>query len=507
MVTCVVILVVIFGGNACALMHLLPLRAIRVSPTNNAITSNITHEYHHHGIPTHYSPSKSIVSPLLSRNLQFWLRAIQIYSSYKTFQLHKVINPNSRYDWEYIHDINSKRMLKLCLDLRGFYLKTGQFLGTRHDFMPKQYIKLLSTLQDSVPPLKGKEVLQLIEDELISSHSITDLGNTSMVDKYFSYMNLKNPIGSASIAQVHYGIWKPTNEEVAIKIQYPNAERLMVNDLKNLRNLAEFLQRTELKFDLLSAIKELQNQIKNEFDFIREANNMNAIRPQLLALVPQVNMPTAIYASKRLLVMSYIEGINLTQLKEYKYVNKIQNNVVKQRIGYKLMNVLASCWGEMLFSIKIMHSDPHPGNICLPIGNKNKKDHRIGILDWGQVKIISDKLLHSYSLMIEAINSNNPNNITEAFFNLGVKVSNPNDREIIPKLAVTMLDTKVVPGYIIDPFDSNNALKTNAVTYMPSDLYFLIRTIQIFRGICAGFEIDYSLAGAWSKHARDVLKG
>ena len=38
-----------------------------------------------------------------------------------------------------IHEINSRRMMNLCLGLRGFYLKTGQFLGTRHDFMPKQF--------------------------------------------------------------------------------------------------------------------------------------------------------------------------------------------------------------------------------------------------------------------------------------------------------------------------------------------------------------------------------
>lgn len=31
-------------------------------------------------------------------------------------------------------------MLKLCLDLRGFYLKAGQFLGSRPDFMPTPYI-------------------------------------------------------------------------------------------------------------------------------------------------------------------------------------------------------------------------------------------------------------------------------------------------------------------------------------------------------------------------------
>ena len=39
--------------------------------------------------------------------------------------------------------VDSDRMLTLCLDLRGFYLKSGQFLGTRHDFMPKVFLRKL----------------------------------------------------------------------------------------------------------------------------------------------------------------------------------------------------------------------------------------------------------------------------------------------------------------------------------------------------------------------------
>jgi predicted unusual protein kinase regulating ubiquinone biosynthesis (AarF/ABC1/UbiB family) len=39
--------------------------------------------------------------------------------------------------WDEVHALNSDRLLDLCLDLRGFYLKSGQFLGTRSDFMPQ----------------------------------------------------------------------------------------------------------------------------------------------------------------------------------------------------------------------------------------------------------------------------------------------------------------------------------------------------------------------------------
>lgn len=34
-------------------------------------------------------------------------------------------------------------MYKLCVDLRGFYLKTGQFLGARPDFLPRPMCEAL----------------------------------------------------------------------------------------------------------------------------------------------------------------------------------------------------------------------------------------------------------------------------------------------------------------------------------------------------------------------------
>lgn len=56
---------------------------------------------------------------------------------------------------------------------------------------------------------------------------------------------------------------------MAVKIQYPGALQTMSLDLVNLRSVSAFLQKTELRFDLLSAVEELQKQIHLEFDFMR----------------------------------------------------------------------------------------------------------------------------------------------------------------------------------------------------------------------------------------------
>ena len=74
---------------------------------------------------------------------------------------------------------------------------------------------------------------------------------------------------------------------VAVKVQYPNAYPTMALDLGNVKTAAAFLQKTELKFDLTSAVKELAKQIKLEFDFSREAKIMDDISSQLQ--VPALN--------------------------------------------------------------------------------------------------------------------------------------------------------------------------------------------------------------------------
>lgn len=96
------------------------------------------------------------------RDASFWGKALTIYGSYKVHQVKSkmgnTFSINRKKDakweelkqnrtdkmWNFIHEANSKRMVNLCLGMRGFYLKTGQFLGTRHDFMPKSYTVILT---------------------------------------------------------------------------------------------------------------------------------------------------------------------------------------------------------------------------------------------------------------------------------------------------------------------------------------------------------------------------
>lgn len=74
---------------------------------------------------------------------------------------------------------------------------------------------------------------------------------------------------AAAVAHAAASGHVPDGGLVAVKVQYPGALQTMTLDLVNLRSVSAFLQKTELQFDLVSAVDELQKQIHLEFDFMR----------------------------------------------------------------------------------------------------------------------------------------------------------------------------------------------------------------------------------------------
>lgn len=461
----------------------------------------------------------------LRRKVEFWKRAGRIYFSYKLFQLRRRLFPRKKSstavasrelladeednlfhdeddgkgeekeevdpEWEHIHEINSQRMIDLCLSLRGFYLKSGQFLSTRHDFMPSQYTTKLARLQDKVPPLSAEQARRIVEKELRGS-----------IESYFDDLDLDHPIGSASIGQVHQGHWKDTKEKVAVKLQHPEAEVLMKSDLENLSRVARFLQRTELKFDLSSAVLEMRRQIAKEFDFEQEAQTMDFMSEHLTKAIPKLFIPKTVWSSRRLLVMTFAEGESLSQLAHSSSSSSSLLHMprkAKQYFGRKLLTALAKVWGEQIFQLRVFHGDPHPGNILLSAKG-------IALVDWGQTKSLPLPLCKKFAMLVLALHCHKVDNIVEAFYELGMRVSRPDDSETVEAIATTMFDTLATQQFIINPFDPNAAIKKNRVLSMPPDLFFIVRTVQLLRGLSHAFGVhDFSLADQWMPYAKKTL--
>ena len=183
-------------------------------------------------------------------------------------------------------------------------------MSTRGDLCPPAVCAALAPLQDAVPPMPPAVARACVADELAS------LGLA--FDDVFSAF-AEAPVGSASVAQVHRATLQPAAaassasraRDVAVKVQHQGAEALMALDLADLAALAYALQRTELKFDLSSAVAELRAQVAQEFDFAREARCMDHIAARLAPMRRRLVVPRSVagLVTRRMLVMDFLDGI------------------------------------------------------------------------------------------------------------------------------------------------------------------------------------------------------
>src|SRR5439155_18884368 len=91
------------------------------------------------------------------------------------------------------------------------------------------------------------------------------------VEEVFAELD-PTPLASASLAQVHRGRLHD-GREVAVKIQYPDIERIVRIDLRNFAILVRVLARLEPDFDFRVLIDEVEKYVPLELDFVHEADN------------------------------------------------------------------------------------------------------------------------------------------------------------------------------------------------------------------------------------------
>src|SRR5947208_551801 len=158
------------------------------------------------------------------------------------------------------HRRSAEATYRLATRLEGLPIKVCQFLGSRADILPAEYVDVLSALQDRVPPRPLAQLRPYLERELGApvGDVFTDLDPV--------------PLASASLAQVHRARLRD-GRDVAVKIQYPEIADLVAIDLENFALLFGVLARLEPNLDLRVVLEEVQKYVPLELDFCHEAAN------------------------------------------------------------------------------------------------------------------------------------------------------------------------------------------------------------------------------------------
>mmetsp|Transcript_5104 Transcript_5104/g.9974 ORF Transcript_5104/g.9974 Transcript_5104/m.9974 type:complete len:261 (+) Transcript_5104:151-933(+) len=213
---------------------------------------------------TIFSPSKleqeSFVGPVepVFRFVKFWTNVGPIVLHYKFTEVwFKVFNIDlsvRHESWEALHEKYAPASLQFILDLKGLFVKIGQVMSSRADFVPIQYVDSFNMLQDSVPSWESGRVKEIVRESLRNNQKV----NFEEVFEEFGEV-----LGSPSIGQVHRAKLTPQygGENVAVKVMHPNARTKFRNDFKVFRS---FCKVALPGWDPI--LKELELQMMTEFN-------------------------------------------------------------------------------------------------------------------------------------------------------------------------------------------------------------------------------------------------
>lgn len=393
------------------------------------------------------------------------------------FRLKEIVKVLAYYGFGFIVDskLNGNKkspvnLRKAFEELGPTFIKIGQILSTRPDLLPPLYIKELSKLQNNVQPEDFSNIAQLF------FHEFNDT-----IENKFLYFD-KNPLGSASIAQVHDAILRD-GRFVIVKIQRPKISEQMKIDLSIIGKLVNITKArfTDTLIDPKDVIEELLESTKQELDFETELSNIKKFK-NLNKSVAFVSTPYTVddLCTSKVLTMEKIVGFKIDNLKKL-----LSEGYDLDDLGKKL----TLSYFKQVFEDGFFHADPHPGNLLI------RKGH-ICYIDFGIMGTISKSLKSALNEAILAIAYHDINKMISVIMSIGVKKGYVNRNSLYESIdylfasymSASLKNIKIsIMLQEIFEISKNNNIK------LPKELTMLLRSILIVEGVIAKISPDLSM--------------
>ncbi len=359
-------------------------------------------------------------------------------------------------------------LLDTLLTLGPTFIKLGQLLSTRPDILPKQYIEVLSSLQDDVPPAPWAESKQVLEEDL------------GPVEETFDDFDT-DPISGASLGQVYLATYD--DEQVAIKVRRPGIEDLVEADLKVLRwsipILVRFMGEGQA-FSLDSLADEFAKTIREEMDYGRERRILVEIQGNF-ADNDRMRIPSTVdeASSARVLTMEYLPGTKINDLDTLD-----EKGIDRTELATELQRVYL----QMMIEDGVFHADPHPGNLAVD------DEGRIIFYDFGMsgtvTPFIQDKIIEFYI----AVANQDIEAILDTLVEMGT-LSPEADRQVMANvMELAIADAR---GEDIEQYRVNQIIdQVESTIYefplrLPRNLALVLRVATVVEGVCVTLDPEF----------------
>lgn len=362
---------------------------------------------------------------------------------------------------ELLQGVTPTKVRQVLEDLGPTFVKLGQIISMRPDFLTAEYRTELTKLQSEVKPMPFSKVKEILTLEYMQS-----------CDSLFAYID-EEALGSASIAQVHKAELK-NGDRVVIKVQRPGIYDIMAKDialLKKAISLLNIVHDSDGVVDLESIVDEMWEIAKQEMDFLLEADHIEEFahlnKDDENIICPKVNRQLT---TPRVLVMECMEGIPLDDQEALSSAC-----VDMERVG----RLLGVNYVKQIIDDGFFHADPHPGNIWV-------KDGKILWLDLGMMGRLSVKDRNNFRRAIMALVTHDVYSMKEAVLALGIPRGKVDHNQLYDDVSMLMnqygdldfehLQTGVVIRKIL------SVLKTNNIA-IPHGFSMFARGVLIMEGV------------------------
>lgn len=389
---------------------------------------------------------------------------VLIYLEYKRYQRTKHLPAAERE--QLLSETNrraAERLYRLAIRMEGLLIKACQFISSRADVAPPEYVSVLSRLQDQVPARPYRSVRRQVEREL-----------GRLPEDIFRSFEIR-PIASASLAQVHRAVLHD-GRIAAVKVQYPEIERIVETDIRNVSLLVKLLARLEPNFDFTIVMDEMRRTVPRELDFRIEADSAERVARDM-ARRADVRVPEIYreFSARRVMTMEFIEGTKISDTDRL-----LELGIDANRVAL----IMTEAFCEQVLVHGFFHADPHPGNLLVQPGPV------VVFLDFGLAKSLPPEFRLNYARLTLAIMSQDPEGMVEAFRKIGFRTKKDSPESLIA-LGMSFFESS---GPESKPYIDNDVmpevnerlariLQENPVTEIPPDILLIFRVIGLMSGL------------------------
>ncbi len=256
--------------------------------------------------------------------------------------------------------------------LKGSVVKIGQMMALFGEhFLPEEVTTALHTLENSTTALHWQTIEQHLKKEFGA-------------DKLAQLEIDPEPLGAASLAQVHRARRKSDGLELVLKIQYPGVADAIDSDMRALVQLLRLSRLVPLTDQFNQWLDEVRGMLAREVDYLLEARTTRDFA-ELLKDDPRYVVPRVIdeFSNARILCMTFEHGVHISDPAVMELSQPRRNF-----IGHAIMEL---CCREV-FEWRRMQTDPNFGNYLLRV-NQDSAHDQIVLLDFGAIRDFDDDVL------------------------------------------------------------------------------------------------------------------